>query len=119
MFYIKRRNDGKGLGAAILPSSISSAARLVWRQDSSWLAGQGSETEMGTLLGNAAVIAALAKLVHKLLVGRAYLTWARRCDPSNPSFRPPHLPGGRTTGDDHLSTGDIFRRSTTGHQPGV
>jgi hypothetical protein len=52
---------------------------------------------MGTLFGIAAVIAALAKLVHNLLVGRACLTWARRRDPANPSFRPPHLPGSRTT----------------------
>jgi hypothetical protein len=50
-----------------------------------------------TLLGIAAVIAALAKLVHNVLVGRACLTWARRCDPANPSFRPPHLSGSRTT----------------------
>jgi hypothetical protein len=51
---------------------------------------------MGTLPGLAAVIAALAKLVHNLPVGRASLTWARRCDPANPSFRPPRLPGSRT-----------------------
>ncbi|MEA3008585.1 MAG: hypothetical protein QOJ91_277 [Sphingomonadales bacterium] len=43
---------------------------------------------MGILLGIAAVIGALGKLVHKVLVGRACLTWARRCDPANPSFGP-------------------------------
>ena len=48
----------------ILPWSISSEAQGVWRRDSDWPVGQGSETEMGTLPGIAAVIAALAKLVH-------------------------------------------------------
>ncbi|HEX8572988.1 MAG TPA: hypothetical protein VF759_09565 [Allosphingosinicella sp.] len=52
---------------------------------------------MSTLFGIAAVITALAALVLALLVGLACLTWARRCDPANPSFRPPHLPGSRTT----------------------
>jgi hypothetical protein len=52
---------------------------------------------MGTLPGLAAVIAALAELVDNLLGGRACLTWARRCDPANPSFRPPHLPGSEAT----------------------
>ena len=52
---------------------------------------------MGALLGIAAVITALAALVLAWFVGRACLTWSRRCDPANPSFRPPHLPGSRTT----------------------
>lgn len=60
---------------------------------------------MGTLLGIAAVIAAPAPLVLapsplilSLPKDRACLTWARRCDPANPGFRPPHLPARRMTG---------------------
>jgi hypothetical protein len=50
---------------------------------------------MITLFGIAAIITALAALVLAWLVGRACLTWSRRCHPMNPSYKPPHLPGVR------------------------
>jgi hypothetical protein len=48
------------------------------------------------LLGIAAVITASAAFVLACYVGRACLTWSRRCHPMNPSFKPPHLPGARS-----------------------
>lgn len=51
---------------------------------------------MDSLFGIAAIIIAIAVLVRDWHIGRACLIWARRCDPRNPSFRPPNLPGRRT-----------------------
>jgi hypothetical protein len=48
---------------------------------------------METLIGIAAVICSVAALIFALLFGWTLLTWARRCDPKNRSFRPPSLPG--------------------------
>jgi hypothetical protein len=48
---------------------------------------------MTTLFGIAGVIAALAAPILAFYYGRACLTWARRCDPKNPSFRSPDPPG--------------------------
>ena len=48
---------------------------------------------MGTadLFGIAAIIAALGSLAFAILLGWAFVTWAKRCHPKNPAFRAPSV----------------------------
>ncbi|MBV9931915.1 MAG: hypothetical protein JO013_13360 [Alphaproteobacteria bacterium] len=50
---------------------------------------------MSILFGIAAIIGSLGWLVLAICLGLTLITWARRCHPMNPSFRPPQLPGVR------------------------
>jgi hypothetical protein len=50
---------------------------------------------MTILICIAALIECARRFTRDWHLGRALLTWSRRCDPMNPSFKPPHLPGTR------------------------
>lgn len=50
---------------------------------------------MELMIGIALVLGASAAPIRAWLNGYACLTRALRCDPNNPSFKPPRLPGAR------------------------
>lgn len=46
---------------------------------------------MSAYFGIALIITAVAGLVLAIFVGVSTIIWAQRCDPKNPSFKPPSI----------------------------